>query len=1399
VATLEQTGNDIWDPDARWLLTFKNGSTLRFNRFQNTGTLLSETDRNGNTVTYTWGTGSLTISAANGQQIQVGFDPFGKVTGASYATADGTRQVAYTTAPPWQVTYYPGQSMEHTVEYTYSSSRLTKIKALGFTGLVGDAEERFEYAGLPLQAVSFPDRYSSVPLYGSANADARALFTYNGRSATVTRYGTVRTPSYLTGQTSVPITQTFTWNPGGALTSRTNPKVSGADETWTYTRAAETNYLLSETSPLATTRSFTYDGRGNVLTETDELNHTTTYTYPASDTDPNRDLPLTVTDPRGAVTSFTYDAAGNPTLLERTLNQDPTDNLARTAYAYADVLVGAATYHGALVQERKLVSGSTWAVTDYDTDVYHPNGTPKATTVRDVLLQAGDTTTVDLTSLVTCDAFGNVLTRTDNRGVTTDTDTYDLAGRLIEHVGPTIEVLISGNLWPTQIVQHHVYDPWGHETESWETSTADASGEKANWRTTSYTASGLSRVITNRLWTAAVPAGQVQSTITCTYDGRGLEITRADSTVSGQPALFTYDAAGNVVTSWRAGLTSYSQASALRHVLADDSPAYDALGRLLRTIQPGNAAPEISTYTDTGLLLRETNPDGTWVECTYDAAGNLTATLSSKGTTTGSVYDLGNRQISHTEENGLQTSYTYDCLDRRLSAAAAGQPATQFTSNVMGTLLTTIDPDGLETQLAYDESGQPLMMNVAGCVTSNSYYADGSLAWQSDPDGNWTSFLRDCLGRHARMQQGTAENVILRDTTTSHDSLGRVTATNDQVVDLASQWAYPLGTAGSTTGTLTVGPVGEAVETSITIAANGLETVRQSSVESSPQTADITRTVVTRDAGDRLTNATISAGEASSIVGQYAYDSAGRLSKQWGTTGGGSGYLAGAQNTVAYEYSATSGLKTAENLQLASVGTAGVISSSYGYTPAGRLSSATTGGVTAEYVYDTLGNLLQAGPTGNQTVFSYDSANWLATATLGSSTTFFSWDTDHGRRTSQGLTQNELDPRIRYTYTGAGRLASYVDETRAPSVAAEYTYDAQGQRIRSEVTIGEQVTTTSFTYEGLALLRLAASQTGGASPSSWQITYLYDELGRPYAGVYREPSSSASPVVFGMVVTDRGDVVELLDAAGSPFAAYRYDAWGNPQGTGNVAAGVWSESTALVGSDLAAAIAARQPLRFASYCYDAESGLYYLSARHYDPMTYQFLSRDPAKADGEASAYQYCEGNPAQGTDPAGLSTATFYTSQACSRAGNSFTATATIKVSWRTVARRPSGITYSCSVSLRRTLGNSWVGNLNGSAYPGYFGLAKDVSTGLYESPTWKTSYIGSTWTGKVTILWGQSNLVLARAYGQYQQYQYFTLAATFGGTVTINGERASFTAMTPKADWWNWGMLVNPSGQGR
>ena len=78
------------------------------------------------------------------------------------------------------------------------------------------------------------------------------------------------------------------------------------------------------------------------------------------------------------------------------------------------------------------------------------------------------------------------------------------------------------------------------------------------------------------------------------------------------------------------------------------------------------------------------------------------------------------------------------------------------------------------------------------------------------------------------------------------------------------------------------------------------------------------------------------------------------------------------------------------------------------------------------------------------------------------------------------------------------------------------------------------------------------------------------------------------------------------------------------------------QDNTVISAALAQKIADRQVLRYAGYCYDSESGMYYLSARHYDPATRLFLSKDPSRNDGEQSAYQYCLGNPVGNVDPTG-------------------------------------------------------------------------------------------------------------------------------------------------------------------
>ena len=67
----------------------------------------------------------------------------------------------------------------------------------------------------------------------------------------------------------------------------------------------------------------------------------------------------------------------------------------------------------------------------------------------------------------------------------------------------------------------------------------------------------------------------------------------------------------------------------------------------------------------------------------------------------------------------------------------------------------------------------------------------------------------------------------------------------------------------------------------------------------------------------------------------------------------------------------------------------------------------------------------------------------------------------------------------------------------------------------------------------------------------------------------------------------------MIDLSGTEVASYVYDAWGNIKDTKG-------EPT----------IRELNPIRYRSYVYDEETGLYYLQSRYYDPLTGRFLNAD---------------------------------------------------------------------------------------------------------------------------------------------------------------------------------------------
>ena len=169
------------------------------------------------------------------------------------------------------------------------------------------------------------------------------------------------------------------------------------------------------------------------------------------------------------------------------------------------------------------------------------------------------------------------------------------------------------------------------------------------------------------------------------------------------------------------------------------------------------------------------------------------------------------------------------------------------------------------------------------------------------------------------------------------------------------------------------------------------------------------------------------------------------------------------------------------------------------------------------------------------------------------------------------------------------------------SSTSDYTYDFQGRLLSETRTLkysdGVTITKTfAFLYEESEIVGVIFTNPNGTA------TYYYDK-------------------------NPRGDVVGILDNTGNAVVKYAYDAFGN--------------CTCLYSAN--GDLAESNPIRYRSYYFDADTGLYYLHARYYSPEWRRFISPDDtAYLDIETvnglNLYAYCGNDPVNYYDPSGHS-----------------------------------------------------------------------------------------------------------------------------------------------------------------
>ena len=134
--------------------------------------------------------------------------------------------------------------------------------------------------------------------------------------------------------------------------------------------------------------------------------------------------------------------------------------------------------------------------------------------------------------------------------------------------------------------------------------------------------------------------------------------------------------------------------------------------------------------------------------------------------------------------------------------------------------------------------------------------------------------------------------------------------------------------------------------------------------------------------------------------------------------------------------------------------------------------------------------------------------------------------------------------------------------------------------------------------------------------------FFYDDKGTPY-GVFTLIDGVQEHLFY--LYNAQGDVIAIIDDYAERVVNYEYSAWG--------------ELLSVTGSK-ADTVGVINPFRYRGYCYDTETGLYYVSSRNYDPEIGRWINADGYVSTGQGvlgnNMFAYCGNNPVNRVDHTG-------------------------------------------------------------------------------------------------------------------------------------------------------------------
>lgn len=708
---------------------------------------------------------------------------------------------------------------------------------------------------------------------------------------------------------------------------------------------------------------------------------------------------------------------------------------------------------------------------------------------------------------------------------------------------------------------------------------------------------------------------------------------------------FAYDEDGNV--------------TAVKDLASKQASAeYDDYNNLISYVQPGRADDE-KTVISYGSLESEkkrrlpesvTTPAGVYTRKQYDSMGNVTRS---------SIIDNVNGDF----EIETRTSYTSDGNHIATKTDARGKVVTYTTDLMKDTLIRVTDPNNQSVEYNYDDMKRVTSTSAVtnGNAYKNTYsYEDSKLKTVSHnttsdtPDVTYT-FGRDEFGNQTTVQVGTqalSTNVYSTggDRTLkrveygnggkvhyTHDGFRRVTGIHYDD-DTVPRFEYEYGANGRA-AYVHDNELNQTVWTEYDGSERPIRTyLMENATDISLGTPKYVNTVSYDEFGnvamhkEKVGNSanyettfdydvdnrpTALRFGADNRKINYAYDRVNRISTR--TVVGAANYA------TTYTYLRPEDQDAFMSTPLVQTITQNGQNFSYTYDNVGNISSVTRNGLTTTYVYDNLGQLTRVNdPHANKSmVYMYDlggnitsySEYAYTTGTLGTATKTVNYvygDTNWKDKVTsidgKAITYDAIGNPLTYdgwTFTWkAGRMLDSMVKT---GTNAQFTYDHNGLRVKKVVN----GVTANYTLNGESIVHMTQGNN--------ELHFFYDAQGKPAMVRFNDAD-------YFYVYNLQGDVVAMIDPAGTQVVEYMYDAWGVPTGKSG---------------SMATSLGTVNPFRYRGYVYDEETGLYYLRSRYYNPIWKRFINADAILEKGTvllgANAFAYCYNSPVRSVDSSGL------------------------------------------------------------------------------------------------------------------------------------------------------------------